>query len=320
MSQELSPEQTPIWDVYGIAQQGANLQQQSLAAVYDDLRAKLNGETSDGQTVAKSLDEEHTERLKNFSVISSLYAALPHSSEEPVKTYMNYRSGSWAHTEDDEYILAKDIFSVRRLQASTLWQATSSVGERAFNNNSRPWYIIGETAANNRKQRSELLLLSGTGTLAPRIKTVTIRQKLTPLLRDAMAGILQTAPSESDMRKMYDPKTRSYKVTQYSEGSFSYNTYDDVFFMNRPGGRALTRLIKERNVDTGSGATFEVGPSNHEMAAFGVFEHLGRLATLFDISDKYQSILEEQGKVDQAIAASEPTSSAAEPTNDELQL
>lgn len=59
----------------------------------------------------------------------------------------------------------------------------------------------------------------------------------------------------------------------------------------------------------------ELGPSNQEMASYDIFGNLGRLATIFGVSEKYQAILEKQGQVERAMAAIERVE---EPSNEEL--
>ena len=293
MSQELvpvSPESSnPQWNVYGLAQLGAEQQLQAYTATYAALRDKLNGADTDSTTFATVQAQESAERRNNLSIISSFCGYLPCAHPQPSVQLDTDTPTYWQYSKDDNYFRVKDVFTLRSIQASILWQPGPYMGiDTAVDygaEQTQPWYIVGERQAPANKDYSELLLAS----FGHKIGALTVKARFAKECLELMESTLENAPSEKGLKEMYDSIRGDYVVGINSEGSFAFDTSN---LLHRQAIRGIKSLRKYRTLLAKDfDDPYNSGPTDREMAEFAVYERLGQLAALFNVTEKYKKLL-----------------------------
>ncbi len=279
------------WSVYGLAGQLAAAQNQALGPKYDVLRDQLNTVLSN--QVMSSMAENQAIRLANSKFLSRVHTILPHLESD---TY--------------EAFYPKDVFDLRRLQSQLLWRRG-------------PSYIIG---INSRPgSRTSQILTMGAGIYSPDLSLYTISTKSLRSLQDVSEELLTSPATEEFIRENYSGTRQSFVLRSRTEGSLRARSEElgrRIFKeLKYTGRKDSPSCIRDRGLKLQldySGRVSRPGPSAEDMRDFNVFGHLGRLATLFEVSDKYQTILEEEGKTQDAFTAIEQSVPAIEPSDEDL--
>jgi len=288
MSQELIPSQPSQnrWDIYDLAQQASEVQTASLAASYTALHDKLNSVLVTNTTNA--IEQDATIRKQNMRLLNAFRGILPVVGTE-----------SDSQNKLRHVFTVEDMMTAHMIQSNTIWDGRVVKG-----------FIIGKAPSPNTYYRRGGRLLC----LPPKpergLCAVDIAKKITfaniAVLRDEL---LEKNTTEAVVAAIYDLAEKKFKIRSspiricsaavmlWESNSLAHARYYGIHARTESDGEHI----------------LELGPSNQEMASYDIFGHLGRLAALFGVSGKYQKILEEQGKVEQALATSEPSTPIIKP-------
>lgn len=259
-----------------LSQELVAIQGTVLGPAYTQVREQLFGSLTTASQHLDDLRNLSRQRAENLALILKLRSILPLAPGDK-------------HTAGPHFN-APDPGMVRAIQSSTLWSpADMYVGD------SKPYYVIGDQRRPKNPRQTELLLVSAM-TDATDLKVERFYTDDVSQLKTAQEGLMFTAFSESEITALSDPShDGDLRIAYNSPGSIRW-VYSDMPHFARPGAdNALAKKAKILTagcVPTTDHRDLYLGPTDGELASFGVIEQLGRIATKLGVGDDLQSTLE----------------------------
>lgn len=185
-----------------------------------------------------------------------------------------------------------DPYTIRMLQLFLLWNDEEGNGSpRESAQSYQPYYIVGKRSSRRPQKFVELLGLSASRSdLEPDLRYLPVKRNDYERFQETCRSRLAAEFSAAELDSLYDPRSGLLRLTVLSVGTTHTRQTIPSFppVLPRPG---VLRLHHDHVAIESMARLTSIGPSNLELAQFGMIEHLGQLATAFGVAHHYQALM-----------------------------